>query len=176
MRGMIFIGILVVGILILGGLVPGGFMPEEDMGYLMVNIQLPDAASLQRSDVVAKKVEKIIENYKEVEFITTATGFSLLSGSMSSNAGFIFVSLKDWSERNTTAREVVDRLNKDFASQILEAQVFAFGPPPIPGFEQGLGVTGLRHDVTQMSQVETFTVGIAVFTLAVYTAQPGTDF
>ena len=145
-RGLLFILLMVFGILLLGRLLPGGFMPEEDMGYLMVNIQLPDAASLQRSDVVAKKVEKIIENYKEVEFITTATGFSLLSGSMSSNAGFIFVSLKDWSERNTTAREVVDRLNKDFASQILEAQVFAFGPPPIPGLGSGSGFTLMLQD------------------------------
>ena len=71
-------------------------MPEEDMGYLMVNIQLPDAASLQRCDAVAKKVETIIKQYPEVDFITTAAGFSLLSGSMSPNSGFIFVSLKDW--------------------------------------------------------------------------------
>ena len=145
-RGLLFILLMVFGILLLGRLLPGGFMPEEDMGYLMVNIQLPDAASLQRSDMVAKKVEKIIENYTEVEFITTATGFSLLSGSMSSNAGFIFVSLKDWAQRNTTAREVVDRLNKDFASQILEAQVFAFGPPPIPGLGSGSGFTLMLQD------------------------------
>jgi HAE1 family hydrophobic/amphiphilic exporter-1 len=145
-RGLLFILLMVFGILLLGRLLPGGFMPEEDMGYFMVNIQLPDAASLQRSDVVAKKVEKIIGNYKEVEFITTATGFSLLSGSMSSNAGFIFVSLKDWAQRNTTAREVVDLLNKDLVSQILEAQVFAFGPPPIPGLGSGSGFTLMLQD------------------------------
>jgi len=145
-RGLLFILLMVFGILLLGRLLPGGFMPEEDMGYLMVNIQLPDAASLQRSDMVAKKVEKIIENYTEVEFITTATGFSLLSGSMSSNAGFIFVSLKDWAQRNTTAREVVDLLNKDFATEILEAQVFAFGPPPIPGLGSGSGFTLMLQD------------------------------
>jgi HAE1 family hydrophobic/amphiphilic exporter-1 len=145
-RGLLFILLMVFGILLLGRLIPGGFMPEEDMGYLMVNIQLPDAASLQRSDMVAKKVEKIIENYTEVEFITTATGFSLLSGSMSSNAGFIFVSLKDWAQRDRTAREVVDHLNKDFASEILEAQVFAFGPPPIPGLGSGSGFTLMLQD------------------------------
>jgi multidrug efflux pump subunit AcrB len=98
-RGLVFILVLVVGIGLVGRLVPGGFMPEEDMGYLFVNIQLPDAASLQRSDVVAKKVESIIARYDEVEYVTSAAGFSLLSGSMASNAGFIFVSLRDWDER-----------------------------------------------------------------------------
>ena len=116
----------------LGKSLPGGFMPAEDMGYLMVNIQLPDAASLQRSDAVSRKVEEIIERYDQVEFITTATGFSLLSGSMSSNSGFIFVSLKDWGLRNITANELVAQLNADFYMNINEAQVFAFGPPAIP--------------------------------------------
>ena len=130
----------------LGSILPGGFMPEEDMGYLMVNIQLPDAASLQRSDAVARKVEKIIAKYEEVEYITTATGFSLISGSMSSNAGFIFVSLKDWSEREKTANEIVALLNKDFRAAINEAQVFAFGPPAIPGLGNGSGFTILIQD------------------------------
>jgi HAE1 family hydrophobic/amphiphilic exporter-1 len=131
---------------LLGKLVPGGFMPEEDMGYLLVNLQLPDAASLQRSDAVAKKVEKIIEKYDEVEFITTAAGFSLLSGSMSSNSGFIFVSLKDWNTREKTANQIVARLNVDFRSAINEAQVFAFGPPAIPGLGSGSGFTLMIQD------------------------------
>ena len=145
-RGFVFIGVVVIGLVYLGGVIPGGFMPEEDMGYLMVNIQLPDAASLQRSDAVAKKVEKIIGNYEEVQFITTATGFSLISGSMSSNAGFVFVSLKDWKDREKTAIEVVALLNRDFRSAINEAQVFAFGPPAIPGLGNGSGFTILIQD------------------------------
>ena len=145
-RGLVFILVTIFGILLLGRLIPGGFMPEEDMGYLFVNIQLPDAASLQRADVVARKVEKILQTYEEVEFITTATGYSLLSGSMSSNAGFIFVSLSDWGQRDRTAKEVVDILNKDFASGILEAQVFAFAPPAIPGLGNGSGFTLMLQD------------------------------
>ena len=144
--GVVFIVVLSVAMGFLGKLVPGGFMPEEDMGYLLVNIQLPDAASLQRSDAVAKKVEKIIEKYEEVEFVTTAAGFSLLSGSLSTNAGFIFVSLEDWSKRDKTANEIVARLNIDFYSQINEAQVFAFGPPAIPGLGSGSGFTLMVQD------------------------------
>ncbi len=145
-RGLIFILIVTIGMGFIGKKVPGGFMPEEDMGYLMVNIQLPDAASMQRSDVVAKKVEKIIKKYNEVEYITTITGFSLLANSYSSNAGFIFVSLKDWGEREKTAKEIVRLLNVDFHLAINEAQVFAFGPPAIPGLGSGSGFTLMIQD------------------------------
>jgi len=145
-RGMLFILIVSIAMGFLGKKVPGGFMPEEDMGYLLVNIQLPDAASLQRSDAVAKKVEGIIKKYNEVEYITTATGFSLLSGSMSSNSGFIFVALRDWGEREVTANEIVALLNRDFHSAVYEAQVFAFGPPAIPGLGSGSGFTLMVQD------------------------------
>jgi HAE1 family hydrophobic/amphiphilic exporter-1 len=121
-------------------------MPSEDMGYLLVNIQLPDAASLQRSDVVVKKAEAIIRQHDEVEYITAAAGFSLISGSMSSNAGFIFVALHDWGEREKTANEVVAALNRDFFLQVNEAQVFAFAPPPIPGLGNGSGFTMMIQD------------------------------
>jgi HAE1 family hydrophobic/amphiphilic exporter-1 len=145
-RGLIFILVVTIALGVLGKKVPGGFMPEEDMGYLLVNIQLPDAASLQRSDAVAKKVEKIIRKYNEVEHITTATGFSLLSNSMSSNAACVFVSLKDWGEREKTAKDIVRRLNIDFHLAINEAQVFAFGPPAIPGLGSGSGFTLMIQD------------------------------
>jgi HAE1 family hydrophobic/amphiphilic exporter-1 len=145
-RGLIFILVVTIGTGFIGKKIPGGFMPEEDMGYLMVNIQLPDAASMQRSDVVTKKVEKIIRKYNEVEYITAVAGFSLLSNSMSSNASFIFVSLKDWGEREKTAKEIVALLNVNFHLAINEAQVFAFGPPAIPGLGSGSGFTMMIQD------------------------------
>ena len=76
--------VLTGGLGFLGKLLPGGFMPSEDMGYLMVNIQLPDAASMQRADVVTSKVEKIIKKHEEVEYITAVAGFSLLAGARAS--------------------------------------------------------------------------------------------
>jgi len=144
--GIVFMLVLTGGMAYLGKLIPGGFMPSEDMGYLMVNVQLPDAASLQRSDVVVKKVEAIIKAHEEVEYVTAATGFSLISGSMSSNAGFVFVSLIDWGERKKTANDLVAALNRDFQAQVNEAQVFAFGPPPIPGLGSGSGFTMMIQD------------------------------
>ena len=145
-RGLIFIGILVIGLIFLGKAIPGGFMPDEDMGYLYVNIQLPDAASMQRTNEVTKKVEAIAAQFDQVEYVTAAAGFSLLSGSYSSNASLLFITLKDWSERDETAKEITDMLNVAFQTQINEAQVFAFGPPAIPGLGNGSGFTMMLQD------------------------------
>ncbi|MEJ2491053.1 MAG: multidrug efflux RND transporter permease subunit [Desulfuromonadales bacterium] len=144
--GLVFICVLVVGTGLLGRMIPGGFMPSEDQGYLMINAQLPDAASLQRSDVVTRKVEDILKQFEEVEYVTTATGFSLISGSMSSNAGFVFVALRDWGERERTANQVIAALNQVLHKEINEAQVFAFGPPAIPGLGNGSGFTMMIQD------------------------------
>ncbi len=144
--GLVFIVMLVVGTGMLGKILPGGFMPEEDMGYLFVNIQLPDAASLQRADAVTKTVEQIIKTHPEVAYITTATGYSMLSGSMSSNAAFVFLSLVDWDNRQKTVQDLIDELNQELYFGINAAQVFAFGPPAIPGLGNGSGFTMLLQD------------------------------
>ncbi|WP_456459496.1 efflux RND transporter permease subunit [Reichenbachiella sp.] len=145
-RGVIFIVIMTVGAGIFGKMVPGGFIPEEDMGYFFVNMQLPNAASLQRSDVIAKKIEEIMATVPEVQYVTTATGFSLLSGAMSSNNGFMFVTLTDWAERDRTAKEIVDDVNKKLYFAIKGAQAFAFGPPAIPGLGNGSGFSIMIQD------------------------------
>jgi HAE1 family hydrophobic/amphiphilic exporter-1 len=147
-RGVIFIILLTVGAGIFGKLVPGGFIPEEDMGYFFINMQLPNAASLQRSDEIAKQIEAIVLEMPEVEFITSATGFSMLSGSMVPNNGFMFASLIDWSERDKTAKELVNELNVKLAMRIKGAQAFAFGPPAIPGLGNGSGFSIMIQDRT----------------------------
>ncbi len=145
-RGLVFIVIVVIAMALLGMMVPGGFMPVEDMGYCFIHFQLPDAASLQRTDAVSKKIERIVGRYEEVEYVTTAVGFSLLSGSSASNAGVVFVSLDEWNERGITALDMVNRLNADFRSEITEAQAFAFSPPAIPGLGNGSGFTIMVQD------------------------------
>jgi HAE1 family hydrophobic/amphiphilic exporter-1 len=145
-RGIVFIILLVVGLILLTRGVPGGFVPEEDMGYLFVNIQLPDASSLQRSQAVTDKVVKIINKVEEVEYITSAAGYSMLAGAYTTNNSFIFLSLKDWNERENTDKQVVQMLNKEFSSEIVEGSVFAFGPPAIPGLGNGSGFSLMLQD------------------------------
>jgi HAE1 family hydrophobic/amphiphilic exporter-1 len=145
-RSIIFIIILTVGAGFLGKMVPGGFIPEEDMGYFFVNYQLPDAASLQRTDVIAKKIETIMLRHPEVKYVTNATGYSLLSNAMASNTGFTFASLVNWDERDKTAKELIEEINREFATEIKGAQVFAFGPPAIPGLGNGSGFSIMIQD------------------------------
>ena len=145
-RSVVFIVIVTIAAGIFGGMVPGGFIPEEDMGYFFVNIQLPNAASLQRTDATSKQVEDILAEFEELKYITTATGYSMLSGAMASNSSMIFVSLIDWSERDLTVAEIITLANKRLTAEIKAAQVFAFGPPAIPGLGNGSGFSIMLQD------------------------------
>ena len=143
-RSLVFIVLLVF---LTGGLVsriPGGFVPEEDQGYLMVNMMLPDAASLERTDAAMRKAETILGANPAIASYVTLTGYSLLTGAYSSNMGFFFVELKPWHERHSaeeSADGVALALNRAFRQQIPEALVSAFGPPAIPGLGNGAGFT-----------------------------------
>ncbi|MEO6723793.1 MAG: multidrug efflux RND transporter permease subunit [Blastocatellia bacterium] len=141
----------VVGVLILVGFaavsgllgkkLPSSFLPEEDYGYLFLNVQLPAAASLERTDEVLKKVEAILSKTEGVQYYNTIGGFSLLTRVSASYQGFFFVALKPWGERHSApleAKAIVGKLNGALAAQIPEAIAFTFMPPSIPG----LGAAG----------------------------------
>src|SRR5690242_13563693 len=115
---------------------PTSFLPQEDYGFLFMNVQLPPAASLERTDAVARKIENILAKTPGLEDYTTIDGFSLLTRVSTTNSAFYFVSLKPWSERgaaNLSADAITANINRQLAMQVPEAVAFAFGPPPIPG-------------------------------------------
>jgi HAE1 family hydrophobic/amphiphilic exporter-1 len=131
------------------GMVPGGFVPEEDQGYFLVNIQLPDAASLERTDAVTQQVEAMLVGAAGVESVTAVAGYSLLTSSLSPNNAFLFVSLKHWGERDTAelhVNKIIQNANRQFAMGIPQAMVFAFGPPAIPGLGTGSGFSMMLQD------------------------------
>jgi HAE1 family hydrophobic/amphiphilic exporter-1 len=140
-RSLIIIVFVVGGVVLLNGGIPGGFLPEEDEGYYLINIQLPDAASLERSDEVAQKVEAILSQYEEIEFSTMVLGYSLLTQSFSPNNAFVFVSLRPWEERARTAKVLFLETNAAFRRTVTEASAIAFGPPPIEGLGTSAGFT-----------------------------------
>lgn len=144
-RGVLFILIAFGAAGFLGTQVPAGFIPEEDQGYFYINIQGPNASSIQRTDEVARKVEAFLMDQPEVEYVTNVTGFSLLTSAFSPSNGFMFVSLKNWNDREATATEVVRRLNAQLV-RIPEAQVNGFGPPAIPGLGNGGGFSIMIQD------------------------------
>ena len=148
-RSLAFIGVLLFVTVSLVQRIPGGFVPEEDQGYVLVNAILPDAASLERTDAVMKKVEAIMAKNTAIDGFNTITGYSLVTGAYASNMGFFFVQLKPWEERHSAADHsagVVNALNRAFAQQIPEAGVVAFGPPAIPGLGTGAGFTMQLQD------------------------------
>jgi HAE1 family hydrophobic/amphiphilic exporter-1 len=144
------VGLLVVVILVAGLLgikVPPGFIPEEDMGYVLVNINTPPASSLQRTDEVTKKVEAILAKEEVLLDYTTINGFSLLTSSYLPSNGFIFVSLKEWGERpEMTAKQLATKLNRIFGAEITNATVMAFGPPAIQGLGASAGFSIMLQD------------------------------
>jgi hydrophobic/amphiphilic exporter-1 (mainly G- bacteria), HAE1 family len=116
--------------------VPGGFLTEEDQGYFFMNVQLPDAASLERTDGVTRKIDAILASTPEVKGFNTIAGFSILSYSSATYNGFYFVNLKPWAERRGeehTAAMVIRRLNGQLATKLDEAIAFAIPPPAISG-------------------------------------------
>jgi HAE1 family hydrophobic/amphiphilic exporter-1 len=120
----------------LGGRLPTSFVPEEDYGYFLLNVQLPNAASLERTDAVCRRIDQILLKTDGVANFNTIAGFSLLSRVTASNYGFYFIGLKAWAERDTPeleARAIVDRLNRELRKDIPEASTFAVLPPSIPG-------------------------------------------
>src|SRR5262245_51268975 len=130
-----------------GPRLPSGFLPEEDQGYFYMNVQLPTAASLQRTDEVAKKIEAILNETSGIQTYNTIVGFSLLSIATTSYNAFYFVTLKPWDERGSglTAAAIIQKLNQRLAG-LPDAQAFAFSPPAIPGIGTAGGATFLLED------------------------------
>src|ERR1700734_2460218 len=127
---------------------PTSFVPDEDQGYFYLNIQLPNAASLQRTELVTAKVEDILAKTPGVKYTTGILGFSLLSLVRTSYNAFIFVTMDDWDDRKTRAvqfQEIKARLNRQLAA-LPEGVAFSFSPPAIPGVGTSGGFTFILED------------------------------
>ena len=140
------IAVAVLAALIMGGgglmkALPAGFIPLEDNGYLFVDVQLPDAASLERTETVTARLNEKILAVPGVDASVVVNGFSLLSGS-GSNGAMLIANLAPWDDRQT------DELSADgvlrnilaIANQEIAASVIAFNPPPISGLGMSAGV------------------------------------
>jgi hydrophobic/amphiphilic exporter-1 (mainly G- bacteria), HAE1 family len=133
---------------VFGAKIPASFLPDEDQGFFYINLQLPNAASLQRTDAVCRKMESIVSQTAGVRYTTTVAGFSLLSGVQSSYGGFFFVTLNPWEDRKklTESYQVLKgKLNLKLI-QLPEGSAFAFSPPAIPGLGVAGGVTFVLED------------------------------
>src|SRR3989441_230166 len=133
---------------LIGIRLPGGFVPEEDQGYVYANVQLPLAASLDRTAAVNDKLDAIFKTQPGIKYYTGVAGFSLLSLVTTTYNSFYFITLDDWDARNKvglTADVIIRQLNQKLAG-VAEAQAFAFSPPAIPGIGTSGGVTFMLED------------------------------
>jgi hydrophobic/amphiphilic exporter-1 (mainly G- bacteria), HAE1 family len=127
---------------------PTSFMPDEDQGYLYINMQLPNAASMERTSAAAQQVEQVLANTPGIQYTTSVIGFSLLSYVRTTYNAFFFVTLKPWDDRKTQAEQyqaIRVRLNQAL-KQLPEGTVFSFSPPAIPGVGTAGGVTFVLED------------------------------
>lgn len=147
-RSMVLLVVVVGGIWVIGKFVPGGFIPDEDKGYLFVAVELPEGASLQRSDEVLKQVENTVTATEGVRSAVSVAGMNILNSLSFPNCALMFIGLEPWEERKTPelhASAIAKEWNRKFYA-IPGARVFAFGPPPLPGYGNVSGFTMQLQD------------------------------
>jgi HAE1 family hydrophobic/amphiphilic exporter-1 len=166
---MVIVGFVLIAVAFWGlSRVPTAFIPIEDQGYFIVNAQLPDAASLQRTQAVMEKVTKVAKETPGVEHAVAISGVSVLDNSASlPNAGVSYVILKDWSQRGKAkgqdASSLFNNLRKRLEAQILDANIMVIPPPPIQGIGNAGGFTmeiQLRDGSTDFAKLQSVTTEV----------------
>ena len=145
---MIGLGAVAVLAFLIGGHLPTGFIPQEDQGYLFVALQLPDAASMQRTDAAAQQVSEALLRTPGIRGVVGVDGFNLLTLTESTNTAFFFVTLKPWSVRTSRADQlqaIQATVQRELAG-VGEGLAFSFPPPAIPGIGTSGGVTMMLQD------------------------------
>jgi HAE1 family hydrophobic/amphiphilic exporter-1 len=130
-----------------GAKLPSGFLPDEDQGYVYINLQLPNSASLERTEQAAREIEDILAKTPGVQYTTSVIGFSLLSYIQTSYNAFFFVTLKPWSDRDQSQQlqAIKQRLNQQL-SKLPQGAAISFSPPAIPGVGTSGGFTFVLED------------------------------
>ncbi len=131
-----------------GSRLSSGFLPEEDQGYLYGSLQLPYAASMERTSDAARKVEQALLSTPGVAHVTTVVGFNLLSTVNTTFNAFFFITLKPWGERTAPDEQyaVIKKTINEKLAAIPEGTAFSFPPPAIPGIGTSGGVTFMLED------------------------------
>jgi hydrophobic/amphiphilic exporter-1 (mainly G- bacteria), HAE1 family len=132
----------------LGKTLSRSFLPDEDQNYFMVNVELPEAASLQRTMAVMKTIDAVLRSEPAIQYVSGIGGYSMLSQTSSPRNAFFFCSLKPYDERKTAALQagpIIESVNRKLFG-LPGAIAFAFPPPAIPGIGQASGVDFFIQD------------------------------
>jgi len=134
-RRLLTFGILLAfgfGIFSINQALPAGFIPNEDQGMLYAIIQTPPGSTLERTNEVAKQLQKIAEKVDGIQSVTALAGYEILTEGRGSNAGTCLINLKDWSKRHHSVQEIIEELEEK--TKDLGAIIEFFEPPAVPGY------------------------------------------
>lgn len=143
-----------VGIYFESQILPSGFIPSEDQGTIYAIIQTPPGATLERTNEVAQRLQKICEEIDGVESVSSLAGYEIMTEGRGSNAGTCLINLKPWSERDHSVKEIMEELEEE--SKGLGAIVEFFEPPAIPGFGSSGGFSMRLLDKTNNTDYQDF--------------------
>ncbi|MFT4856635.1 MAG: HAE1 family hydrophobic/amphiphilic exporter-1 [Algoriphagus sp.] len=143
-----------VGIYFESQILPSGFIPSEDQGTIYAIIQTPPGATLERTNEVAQRLQKICEEIDGVESVSSLAGYEIMTEGRGSNAGTCLINLKPWSEREHSVKEIMEELEEE--SKGLGAIVEFFEPPAIPGFGSSGGFSMRLLDKTNNTDYQDF--------------------
>ncbi|MBO0590343.1 efflux RND transporter permease subunit [Cellulophaga sp. E16_2] len=156
-RRMVTFGILIafcVGIFLTSKVLPAGFIPNEDQGMIYAIIQTPPGATLERTNDVARKLQKICEEMDGVASVSSLAGYEIMTEGRGSNAGTCLINLKPWSERSHSVHEIMELLEEE--TKDLGAVIEYFEPPAVPGFGSSGGFSMRLLDKTNSTDYHAF--------------------
>ncbi|HVF16027.1 MAG TPA: efflux RND transporter permease subunit, partial [Steroidobacteraceae bacterium] len=149
--GMFAVVLVIVGVLIYR--VPGGFLPNEDQGQVLTSVQLPDAATLERTLAVTRDLRELMKDESAVTYMAAVNGVDLIGGGNKTSSATIFTRMKHWDDRDMSADELAGVIMKRGAT-LPEAAIRAFGPAPIRGLGSAGGFEFYVQAKTDASTVE----------------------
>lgn len=156
-RRVITFGVLIAfcaGIFFTNQVLPAGFIPNEDQGMIYAIIQTPPGSTLERTNDVARKLQKISEEVEGVESVSSLAGYEIMTEGRGSNAGTCLINLKPWSQRKHSVHEIMEELEEE--TKNLGAVIEYFEPPAVPGFGSSGGFSLRLLDKTGSSDYHAF--------------------
>ncbi|MBN9482065.1 MAG: multidrug transporter AcrB [Bacteroidetes bacterium 43-93] len=143
------------GIWITSKTLPSGFIPNEDQGMIYAIIQTPPGSTLERTNAIAKDLQKIAEHVEGVQSVSALAGYEVLTEGRGSNAGTCLINLKGWSDRKHSAKEIIEELEEK-AKVIPGATIEFFEPPAVPGYGAAGGFSLRLLDKTNSGDYKEF--------------------
>lgn len=128
----LMLGLFCFGIFAVNKNLPAGFIPNEDQGMIYAIIQTPPGATLERTNDVARTLQKIAEEVDGIQSVSSLAGYEILTEGRGSNAGTCLINLKDWSARKHSVKEIIEELEEK--TKDIGAVIEYFEPPAVPGY------------------------------------------